>query len=59
MSRRDHKRDEDPKQKYENGEDRMVDEGLAAGNVYERYKYPHVDQAREIPKEEKPKTTDS
>lgn len=37
--------------------DRMLDEGLAGGEVDSRYKNPSVDHARSVKKEKKPKNT--
>ncbi|GGE49531.1 hypothetical protein GCM10011391_30400 [Pullulanibacillus camelliae] len=41
--------------RYDLGEDRMVNEGLAGGNVDTHYKHPVIDHSRPLKKDVKPK----
>lgn len=34
--------------------DRMINEGLAGGSVFEREEYTNIEEARELPKEDEP-----
>lgn len=42
---------------YDYDVDRMLDEGLAGGEIDSRYKSPSIDHSRPVKKEKKPKDT--
>jgi hypothetical protein len=47
-------KDIDSRLKYENDVDRMINEGMAGGTVSKKYNKVHLEEARELPRENEP-----